>query len=71
MTASAFLGKGKGVWVWVIPECPFCGELHEHFAGNLATGQPNDHKEQECPTIGEPYTIAANLKPQAYRPVTL
>jgi len=34
-TAECFLRKVSKTYIWVIPECPFCGEEHEHGGGRL------------------------------------
>ncbi len=44
--ADAILERGRYSWVWVVPECPFCGKQHAHYAGSFVTdvyrylGQP-------------------------------
>jgi len=33
--AAAYLEQGRYSWVWVVPQCPYCGHAHEHYAGPL------------------------------------
>ena len=32
---EAQLERGRYSWIWVVPECPYCGQSHEHYAGSL------------------------------------
>ncbi len=43
--AEAVLEHGKYSWVWVIPECPYCGKPHEHYGGAL-DGDPYNYLGQ-------------------------
>ncbi len=31
----ATLERGRYSWLWVVPQCPYCGHRHEHYAGPL------------------------------------
>ena len=33
--AEAHLEQGRYSWIWVVPQCPYCGHAHEHYAGPL------------------------------------
>lgn len=39
--AVARLKKGKSCYLWIIPQCPICGEDHEHGGGSLS-GNPDN-----------------------------
>src|SRR3712207_6736304 len=32
---EAQLERGRYSWIWVVPECPYCGQAHDHYAGPL------------------------------------
>ena len=31
----ATLKKGKEIWEWTVPCCPFCGKKHTHGGGSI------------------------------------
>jgi hypothetical protein len=33
--AEVQLERGRYSWIWVVPQCPYCGQAHEHYAGPL------------------------------------
>ena len=33
--AAVQLERGTYSWIWVVPQCPYCGQAHEHYAGPL------------------------------------
>ncbi len=33
--AHVVLAGGRYSWVWVVPECPYCGKPHDHYGGPL------------------------------------
>ncbi len=33
--AEAHLERGRYSWIWVVQYCPYCGHVHEHYAGPL------------------------------------
>jgi hypothetical protein len=33
--AAVLLERGTYSWIWVVPQCPYCGHAHEHYAGPL------------------------------------
>ncbi len=52
-TAAVVLCRGKHSWAWVVPACPYCGKLHEHFGGAL------DSDPQRY--LGRPVTARCDL----------
>ena len=33
--AEVQLERGTYSWIWVVPQCPYCGQSHEHYGGPL------------------------------------
>jgi hypothetical protein len=34
-SADVVLERGTYSWIWVVAQCPYCGQAHEHYAGPL------------------------------------
>jgi len=49
---GARLARGEMIYMWVVDECPYCGNKHSHPAGD-ATGDPHRYlgwKKPACAT---------------------
>jgi hypothetical protein len=58
MIAIAKLRKGEGCYLWIIPQCPICGEEHEHGGGPLG-GNPDDFLGSRVPHCLNPGGVSS------------